>query len=79
MVRGTSDINGSSRRGVGGDVRNQECFLMGVVAKQEACDISVLATDLFTLKTCPKFALDCYVFPLIVESDCLEDALLMEF
>lgn len=73
MDGGTSDINGSARRGVGGVVRNQEGFLMGVVAKQEACDISVLATNLFTLKTSPEFALDCSVFPLIVELDCLED------
>lgn len=70
MDGGTSDINGSARRGVGGVVPNHEGVLMGVVAKHEACYISVLATHFFPLKIGPKFALDCSVFSLIVEPDC---------
>ncbi|XP_062008598.1 uncharacterized protein LOC133725379 [Rosa rugosa] len=66
------NADGNAKRGVGGVVRNHEGVLMGAVAKQEACDISVLATELFAIKTGLEFALDCSFFPLIVESDCLE-------
>lgn len=45
---------------------------MGAVVKQETCDISVLATELFALKTSLQFALDSSFHPLILESDRLE-------
>lgn len=43
---------------------NHEGLLMGAVAKQEACGISVLATKLFILKMGLKFVLDCSFFSL---------------
>ena len=54
----TKLVNGSARRGIGAVVRNCDGLLIGAVAKQEACDISVLATELFALKTGQEFALD---------------------
>lgn len=64
--------------GVDGVVHNYDGFLMGAIAKQEACDIFVLVTKLMALKTRLELALDDYLFPLIVESNCLEAEYLMK-
>lgn len=45
---------------------------MGAVAKHDTGNISVLATELLAIKTGREFLLECYLFQLIVESDCLE-------
>lgn len=46
-----------------------EDFLMGVVAKQEACDISVLATELFVLKIGLVFDIDDSFYHLLFRAD----------
>ena len=68
----TANIHGRATRGVGGIVRNHEGLLMGAFAKHENCDISVLATELLAMKIGLEFALEYFLSPLIVESDCLE-------
>lgn len=68
-------VNGSTRRGVGAVVRNSEGFRMGAVVKQ-ACDIFILATQFFALKTGSELICFGYMVPfipgLIVESYCLK-------
>lgn len=53
-------------------VRDHAKFFMGVVVKQEACDIFVLAIELLTLNAGYEFTRNGYFHPLIVESNCLQ-------
>lgn len=43
------------------------------MAKQEACDILVMETEIFAYKTGLEFSLDGSFVPLIVKSNCLEE------